>query len=392
MPALVLNHGDPHPIGSDDTEVDHIREASHQSPPQVTLQRHPSMGRRGNLDRLALKLLDELAPLARRLVLIVIPHRLQLEGKRRMVFDRHRRRRLMSSSCPIVCTSPVSIWRSRSRASATVASSVAWSESAYGSGRLSHREEASNALSRRDMRRASAAICSKLMAPYSTRRRRTEVRGSMPSRRGQSPGNLHAPGRGVRGALSATCSSARVALHSLLRFLSSGGQGETPARSMSCRRTRPVRRPDPGSRSVRAGPALSVLSASHALGRSLPSALPSKGASGGPTRSPFHPSGSVRRAKTTFHRVSHGGSPSRGGRIARPSVDHSMPLGHVDWRGRRPRQQAESERFVRTRFPVVGGVLLPPRRFLRRFGENISAISAHDPNPSSSSGLVQPRV
>jgi hypothetical protein len=175
------------------------------------------------------------------------------------------------------------------------------------------------------------------------------------SRRGQSPGNLHAPGRGVRGALSATCSSARVALHSLLRFLSSGGQGETPARSMSCRRTRPVRRPDPGSRSVRAGPALSVLSAPHAPGRSLPSAVPSKGASGGSTPSPFHPSGSVRRAKTTFHRVSQGGSPSRGGRIGRPSVDHSMPLGHFDCCGRRPRQQAESGRPVRTRFAVGEG-------------------------------------
>jgi hypothetical protein len=135
----------------------------------------------------------------------------------------------------------------------------------------------------------------------------------------------------------------------------SGGQAETPARSMSCRRTRPVRRPDPRSRSVRAGPALSVLSAPHALGRSLPSAVPSKGASGGSTPSPFHPSGSVRRAKTTFHRVSQGGSPSRGGRIGRPSVDHSMPLGHFDCCGRRPRQQAESGRPVRTRFAVGGG-------------------------------------
>jgi hypothetical protein len=98
MPFLVLDGGHPDQIRLGDSEVDDIRESSHQCPADISFDYHPSRGHESDALDLLVELLEKLPAQSRHAFVVEITNFGEFEFDRRVMLDSHgRNRRIISS-------------------------------------------------------------------------------------------------------------------------------------------------------------------------------------------------------------------------------------------------------------------------------------------------------
>ena len=169
MPPLVFDYRDADPVRSNLAKINHKRKSWHERAPDVSRKYHPTCWCGRDPKNKSLELVNEFPSKTGDPGIVKVADIFKFLPDGGMVLNSHRRSRAIISSWETGWTCPFCNWLSRSSASANAASSPGPDGILKGSSKLSHSDSASSALFSGGRRNASAASCSMLMHPYSTR-------------------------------------------------------------------------------------------------------------------------------------------------------------------------------------------------------------------------------